>query len=74
MHGNVWEWGQDGYMKYTSGTAVDPAGLSSGSFPGKRGGGWQGSTRNCRSAHRSFLAPGDRVFGDLGFRLLRVAQ
>ena len=72
MYGNVWEWVQDWYGNYTSGTAVDPAGPSSGSNRVFRGGGWSYGAGYCRSALRSYGAPGSRV-GYLGFRLLRVA-
>jgi formylglycine-generating enzyme required for sulfatase activity len=73
MHGNVWEWVQDWYGKYTSGPAVDPAGPSSGSLRVFRGGSWYFAARGCRSADRGYVAPGLR--DDIrGFRLLRVAQ
>ena len=73
MYGNVWEWVQDWYGGYASGTAVDPAGPSSGSIRVNRGGSWIDSARYCRSAPRIRGAPGDRIVY-LGFRLLRVAQ
>ena len=72
-HGNVWEWVQDWYGNYTSSTAVDPAGPSTGSLRVLRGGGWGSPARICRSALRRGGAPGFRdVY--LGIRLLRVAQ
>jgi formylglycine-generating enzyme required for sulfatase activity len=72
MHGNVWEWVQDWYGKYTSGTAVDPTGPSSGSRRVNRGASWCNAARVCRSAVRNGDAP-DYRRGNLGFRLLRVA-
>ena len=72
MHGNVWEWVQDWYGSYASGTAVDPTGPSSGSGRVARGGSWRLAARHCRSAGRYNGAPGFR-FILLGFRLLRVA-
>lgn len=72
MHGNVWEWVQDWYGDYTSGTAVDPTGPTSGAYRVYRGGGWLFGARDCRSAHRLIGAPGDR-YVSLGLRLLRVA-
>jgi formylglycine-generating enzyme required for sulfatase activity len=72
MHGNVREWVQDWYGQYVSGTAVDPAGPSSGSYRVNRGGSWYGLARCCQSADRNYGAPGGRFVGlGLGFRLLR---
>jgi formylglycine-generating enzyme required for sulfatase activity len=73
MHGNVWEWVQDWRRAYSSGTAVDPEGPSSGSHRVNRGGGWAGDARSCQSALRGGDAPGNRHV-NLGVRLLRVAE
>jgi len=73
MHGNVWEWVQDWYGQYASGTAENPEGPSSGADRVNRGGGWDSTARFCRAVHRSGDAPGFR-FVSLGFRLLRVAR
>ena len=72
MHGNVWEWVQDWYGSYSSGTAVDPAGPSSGSYRVNRGGSLAYGARFCRSAYRLRDAPGSR-YDFLGLRLLRTA-
>ena len=71
MHGNVWEWVGDRYGEYPSGRVTDPRGPSSGAYRVDRGGGWDGSARDCRAADRNWLAPGDRIYG-LGFRLART--
>ncbi|NLS93871.1 MAG: SUMF1/EgtB/PvdO family nonheme iron enzyme [Planctomycetaceae bacterium] len=71
MHGNVWEWCRDQYSRdsYESGLAIDPTGPVTGSYRVNRGGSWFGGPASCRSASRSWVAPGFRG-GLLGFRIV----
>ena len=68
MHGNVWEWCQDLYGDYPSGTVTDPTGAASGSFRVLRGGGWYSTAESCRSAYRYGYKPSGRYDGS-GFRV-----
>jgi formylglycine-generating enzyme required for sulfatase activity/tRNA A-37 threonylcarbamoyl transferase component Bud32 len=70
MHGNVWEWCQDRYGAYPSGSATDPTGASSSSYRVGRGGSWFNDAGDCRSAIRSRHTPELR-YDNLGFRVLR---
>ena len=68
MHGNVWEWCQDWYGDYPSGTVTDPMGATSSSRRVSRGGGWLNPAEGCRSAGRYGLGPSGRDY-DFGFRV-----
>lgn len=70
MQGNVWEWCQDLYGDYPSGSVTDPTGPSGGLYRVRRGGSWYSNAGSCRSANRIKGVPGFR-YGTLGFRLLR---
>lgn len=70
MLGNVWEWMWDWKDAYSSGTATDPTGPSTGACRVVRGGSWNYCTRDVRAARRSRSGPGIRYVG-LGFRLSR---
>ncbi len=57
LHGNVWEWVQDGYGSYSSERQNDLSDPDSGSRRVFRGGGWRNSAGLCRSAYRSLGRP-----------------
>ncbi|MGK5091413.1 formylglycine-generating enzyme family protein, partial [Deltaproteobacteria bacterium TL4] len=67
MHGNVWEWVNDWYGSYSSGSVTNPTGPASGSNRVGRGGGF-GDDGGLRSADRNYDSPGGR-YSILGFRL-----
>jgi formylglycine-generating enzyme required for sulfatase activity len=67
MHGNVWEWCQDGYATKAAGTQ-EAAGASSARV--LRGGSWSGNSNSVRSSSRGYAASGD-AYGNIGFRIAR---
>ena len=72
MHGNVWEWVLDWYHEayYEESSQHDPHGPSSGSDRVVRGGSWDCTAGDCRSASRNVEHPSNRS-KFVGFRLLR---
>ena len=76
MHGNVWEWVQDGCCRtYDSSPQVDPLGPDTDTGAGRiaRGGGYANSADRLRSAHRSSF-PHDTGEVSRGFRLLMLEE
>jgi formylglycine-generating enzyme required for sulfatase activity len=77
MSGNVWEWVQDWYGLYGSGSQTDPTGPTSGTYRVIRGGSWYNqpgdsipSTSKLRSSFRGYVLPGNHQ-SDIGFRVAR---
>ena len=72
MHGNLYEWCNDGYARYPSESVTDPTGRGdTAARRVYRGGSWINTAMHCRSARRSSVLPfGRSVY--LGFRLAAV--
>ncbi len=69
MHGNVWEWCQDGKRPYSEGDIKDPIGPQNEDDARLlRGGSWCSFIESCRAAYRYRNAPGSRV-NRFGFRV-----
>jgi len=68
MHGNVYEWCQDYFGHYSSGTQTDPCGLDTVSSRIDRGGGYGSRALDCRSPARSWNPPQIRL--NIGFRVV----
>ncbi len=71
MHGNVWEWCDNGYEPYQAGTVSDPQGRGTATLQSLRGGCWNYYGYGCRSALRLRAGSGHRS-PDGGFRVVRV--
>lgn len=71
MHGLLWEWCEDWYSSYPSGSVTDPTGPENGSDKVRRGGGKGAKAETCRSAQRRYEHPQKRQI-HIGFRCVKV--
>lgn len=75
MHGNVWEWCQDGFGPLPGGIQMDPTGPTDNSSGEKalRGGAYDYPNSSCRSASRIFRFA-SWPDSDVGFRVVLVFE
>lgn len=69
MTGNLWEWTSDFWYDYDKEKAVDPAGPVEGTAKIDRGGCWDSSPNESRSAYRGVYEP-ERSSRFVGFRFV----
>jgi formylglycine-generating enzyme required for sulfatase activity len=68
MHGNVWEWQQDGYSDYPAVMVLDPVGDDGNDLRVLRGGSWVNGSEHARSAARGRSIAGNADY-NIGFRI-----
>ena len=69
MSGNVLEWCQDWYIRYTEEAQTDPTGPETGSNRVYHSGCWEFPPRGCRVSYRYYSSPTYAGSNHLGFRL-----
>ncbi len=70
MHGNMGEWCSDWYVEYDLKEISNPRGPETGQQKVLRGGGFEVSAQECRSAYRVGVPPGNRSAG-ISFRIVK---